>query len=149
MLRLLLTGNTERQGADIKQQQVGSLGRGSLARQDTSLDSSTVCNGLVGVDVLLELLSAKEVAEQLLNLGDTCGATDQDNLVDLVLVDTRVLENLLDWLHGGAEEVFAESFEFGTCDGHVHVNTVNQRVDLDGSLRSVGQSALGSLTGGA
>lgn len=61
----------ERQWNDIQQQHVGSIGRGSLAREDASLDSCSVCNSLVRVDALLELLAIEEVAKKLLNLWNT------------------------------------------------------------------------------
>jgi hypothetical protein len=131
-----------------KQDLGGGLGR-SVTRQDSSLDGSTVGDSLVRVDRLVRLLAVEEVGDHLLNLGDTGGSTDQDNLVDGGLVDLSIAEDALDGLHGGAEEVLAELFETGTSDAGVEVDTLVQAVDLDGGLSRGRESALGSLTGGS
>ena len=47
-----LHGDTERERNNIEEEKVGSVGGGSLAREDTGLDSSTVCDGLIRVDAL-------------------------------------------------------------------------------------------------
>ena len=69
--------DTHGQGADIDQQNVRA---GLLSAQDTTLDGSTVSNGLIRVDTLGRLLSVEEVLEELLNLGNTGGTSDQDDL---------------------------------------------------------------------
>jgi NAD-specific glutamate dehydrogenase len=130
-----------------KQDLVGGLGR-SVTRQDGSLDGSTVGNGLVGVDGLVGLL-VEEVADELLDLGDTGGTADQDNLVDGGLVGLGVAEDTLDGLHGGAEQVLAELLETSTGDGGVEVDTLEERVDFDGGLGRRGESALGTLASSA
>ena len=65
------------------------------------------------------------------------------------LVNLRVAENLLDGLHGAAEEVLAELLEAGTGDRGVEVDTLEERVDLDGGLGGRRESALGALASGA
>ena len=47
-----------------------------------TLDSGTIGDGLIGVDGLVELLAVEVVLEKLLDLGDTGGTTDQDDLVN-------------------------------------------------------------------
>ena len=47
-----------------------------------TLDSGTIGNGLIGVDGLVELLAVEVILEELLDLGDTGGAADQNDLVD-------------------------------------------------------------------
>lgn len=141
--------DTERQWCNIEEQDlVGRLG-GSVTRQDSGLDGSTVGNSLVGVDGLVGLLAVEEVGDELLDLGDTGGTTDQDDLVDGRLVDLGVTEDTLDGLHGGAEEVLAKLFETSTGDGGVEINTLEERVDFDGGLSSRRESTLGSLASGA
>ena len=39
---------------------------------------------------------------------DTCGTTDEDNLMDVGRVDLGVVEDLLDGLKGRAEEILAD-----------------------------------------
>ena len=50
-----------------------------IPREDTSLDSSTICNSLIRVDTLGRLF-AEKLLEELLDLWDTGGTSDQDNL---------------------------------------------------------------------
>jgi len=126
--------NTDRERSDVEQQDlVGGLGRG-VTREDGSLDSSTVGNSLIGVDGLVGLLAVEEVGDHLLDLGNTGGTTDKDDLVNRGLVDLGVTERALDGIHGGAEEVLAELFETSTGDGGVEVDTLEERVNLNGGL---------------
>lgn len=52
-----LHSDTQRERNDIKEQEVRSVSRSSLARQNTGLDGSTVGDGLVGVDALCNTVS--------------------------------------------------------------------------------------------
>merc|ERR1719282_1489438 len=138
--------DTERQRRNVEQEDLVGRLAGGVARQDSGLDGGTVGDSLVGVDGLAWLLAVEEVGDELLHLRDTSGATDQDDLVDGGLVDLGVAENTLDWLHGGTEEVLAKLLETGTGDRGVEVDTLEERVDLDGGLSRRGQSPLRALT---
>ena len=140
-----LHGDTKREGNDIEKEEVSSLGRGSLSGKDTSLDGGTVGNGLIGVDALLELLAVEEVAEELLDLGDTGRTTNKDDLVDLLLGDVGVLENLGNRVQSASKGLLVQILETSTGDVGVEVLTVEQRVDLNGSLGGVGEGTLGTL----
>lgn len=52
-----------------------------LSRENTTLDSSTIGNSLIGVNALRRISAAKEFLEKLLDLGYTRGAADEYNLV--------------------------------------------------------------------
>jgi len=65
-----------------------------LARQDTRLDGSAKGHGLVRVDAATWLLAIKELLDQLLDLGNTGGASDQHNLVDVGLLQVGILQHL-------------------------------------------------------
>jgi hypothetical protein len=140
--------DTEGQRGDVEKKDLLGLG-GGVSSKDSSLDGSTVGNSLIGVDGLVGLLSVEEVGDELLDLGDTGGTTDQDDLVDGGLVDLGVAEDTLDGLHGGTEEVLAKLLETGTGDGGVEVDTLVKGVDLDRGLGRGGKGALGTLASSA
>lgn len=98
---------------------------------------------------LLELLAIEEVAQELLDTRNTGGATNKDDLVNLVLRHARVLEDLLDGVEGARESLGVKVLEAGTGDGGVEVLTVEERVNLDGGLGSVGQGTLSTLASSA
>ena len=74
-----------------------------LGRVTNRLDCGTISNSLIRVDGLLKLLAVEEIAQELLDLWNTCGTTNQDDLVDLALVDVGILKNLGDWIQGAVE----------------------------------------------
>jgi len=140
-----LHGYTKGEGNDIKKEEVGSVGGGGLSGKDTGLDGGTVGNGLIGVDALLELLAVEVVAEELLDLGDTGGTTNKDDLVNLVLGKSGVLENLGNGVQSASEGLLVQVLETSTGNVGVEVLTVEQRVDLNSGLGGVGESTLGTL----
>jgi hypothetical protein len=69
--------DTEGEGVDINENDVGSaIGTG----EDTTLDGGTVSDCLVGVDSLRRLLAVEKVFEELLDLGNTSGTANKDDL---------------------------------------------------------------------
>ena len=53
-------------------------------------------------------LSVEVLLDELLDLGDTSGASDEHDLIDVSLSEVGILHNLLDGLHGGTEQVLEE-----------------------------------------
>lgn len=94
---------------------------------------------------LLKLLAVEEVAEELLDLRNTGRSTDQHDLVNLALINAAVLEDLLDGLQGSAEGLAVKILETGTSERRVEVLSVEEGVNLDRGLGSVGQGALRTL----
>ncbi len=70
--------DTESQWANVDQKNTAGV---LVAGKDTTLDGSTIRNGLVRVDTLRRFLAAKVLLEELLYLWNTGGTTDKDNLV--------------------------------------------------------------------
>ena len=68
--------NTEGERVDIYEDNITQT---LIASQDTTLDCSTVSNGLIRVDALGRLLS-KVLFEELLDLGNASRTTDEDDL---------------------------------------------------------------------
>jgi hypothetical protein len=94
---------------------------------------------------LLEFLAVKEVSQKLLDARNTSRATDKHNVVDALLLDTGILENLLDGIDGGLENLGVEVFETSTSDLSIEVLAVEKRVDFNSGLGSVGKGSLGTL----
>ena len=134
--------NTESKGADIDEDDIG----GTLSTgENTTLDSGTVGNSLIGVDALGGLLATEEFLEELLNLGDTGRTTDKDDLIDILLLDVGVLENLFDGLHGLAEKIDVDFLELGAGKGLGEVIAILEGLDFDAGRLLAGESTLGLL----
>ena len=133
----------KRQRCDIEEEQVLGLLR-SVTGEDSGLDGGTVGDGLVGVDRLVGLLAVEEVGDELDDTEDTSRTTDEDDLVHLGLVDLRIAENVL---ARAAEEVLAELLETRMSGGGVEVDTLVERVNLDGGLSGGRKGTLGTLAG--
>src|SRR5699024_1866457 len=86
--------DTQREWGNIEQQQI-LHGLGLVTVENGSLHSGTIGDGLIGVDRLVQLLAVEKVLEQFLDFGNTGGTTDQDNLVNLVLVKLGITQRLL------------------------------------------------------
>jgi len=54
------------------------------------LNGSTISDSLIRIDGLVELLSVEEVLQELLDLGNTSRATNEDNFVDLSLIELGI-----------------------------------------------------------
>lgn len=96
---------------------------------------------------LLKLLAVEEVAEKLLDARNTSGTTNKHDLINLALLDTRILENLLHWLQSTRERLGIQVLETSTSNGRVEIFSIKQRINLNSGLGGVRQSALGTLTG--
>ena len=90
---------SEREGRDIEEEKVVQLLRGASRSEDGSPHGGTVCDSLVGVDVLARFFAVEEVLEKLLDLGDAGRAANENNLVDLALGHLGIAEHLLNGLH--------------------------------------------------
>ncbi len=115
-----------------------------LAAEDTGLDSRTERDGLVRVDALGGRL-AEVLLNHGLNLGDTSGATDEDDVVNLALGDLRVLQNLLNRLQGLLEEIHVQLLELGAGESLGEVLSVEEVLNLDTGGLLGGEGSLGLL----
>ena len=111
--------------------------------------TSSIGHSFIGIDTLVEFLSIEVVLEQLLDLGDTSGATDQHNVMDLSFIHLGVTKRLLHRVQRATEEVSVELLKASPGDGGVEVNSLIQGVDFDAGLGAGRQCALCPLTSGA
>lgn len=89
--------------------------------------------------------TVEEVLDEGLNLGDTGGTTDQDDLVDLGLGHLGVGKDILHRLQSLLEEIRVQSLELGTGQSLLEVLTVEEGLNTELHGRSGGQSTLGLL----
>lgn len=90
--------DTERQGSDVKEKEILDL-----TRENSTLDSSTHGDSLIRVDGLGGVAS-EDGLDGLGNLGHTGHTTDQDDLLDVLGLETSILEGLTDGLDGSVDE---------------------------------------------
>jgi len=136
--------NTGREGSDVQKEQVLDLFV-TLTSQDSSLDSSTVSDGFIGVDGSVGFLSVEEVSDQLDDLGDSGRTTDKDDIVDLSLGDTGILEDLFDGGNGFLEHGKAKFFELSSGDDAVVIFGFVEGIDFDVGLSGRRENSLCSF----
>lgn len=84
-----------------------------------------------------------------MDTGNTGGSTDKDDLINLALVDSSILQHLLDGIKSARERLGVQIFKPSTGNLSVEVLSVKQRVDFNGGLGAVGESTLGTLASGS
>ena len=133
--------DTESKWGNINEKNVLSL-LISLSTENTTLNGGTVGNGLVWVDASVGLLAVEEVLNELLDLGDTGGATNEHNLIDLTPLETRVIHDSLDGFERVFEEIVAELLELSASQSFLEVDAINERLDRNLNLLHGGQVSL-------
>ena len=119
--------NTESQRVDIHENElVGSR----ITSENTTLNSSAESDSLIGVDILAGLLS-EVLLKHSLNLGDTGGATNENDVVNVGLLELGVLENLLNGLEGLLEQVVVELLKLGAGERLGEILALVERLNLD------------------
>ena len=106
----------------------------TVTGEDGTLNSSSVGNGLIWVDSLVELSSTEEISKELLNLWDSSGSSDQNDLVNLVLSKTGILEHVGDWFHAILEIFTAKLLELGSGNVGVEILTLVKGLALNWGL---------------
>ena len=107
------------------------------------LDSRTDRNALVRVDAL-ERLFAEVILNRFLNGRDTCGTTDQKDLLDIVRCHVGICHSAAYRLHRCFNEVTCEFIELRTCKSDIEVLRAC-RVCCDVRQVDVGSSNTGKL----
>lgn len=107
--------NTKGQRSDIEQEKVSDL-----TSKDSTLNSGTNGNGLVGVD-RLGGVATENALDRLSDLGHTGHTTDKDDLRDIGSLEVGVLEGLADRLNSAADERVHHLLELSTSELGVDV----------------------------
>ena len=69
-----------------------------------------------------------------LHLYNPCGASDEDNLVNVPHIDATVSQALLDRAHGNAEAIHVKFFTPCTRQSAREIDAIEERVTLDRRL---------------
>lgn len=112
--------NTEGEGSNIKKEDILDI-----TGEDGSLNSGTNGDSFIGVNTSVGQL-VKEVLDSLTNLWDTGRTTNHNDLVNLVLGKTRVLEASFEGLESFVDLSFNETLEFSAC--HLDVQMLGTSV---------------------
>src|ERR1700737_2186867 len=106
-----LHSNTHTKRCDIQQQKAFSLRATGMVGQDSGLDGGAVRNTLIRIDALVQSTSVKDIRHQFLDLGDTSGSTDQDNIIDILLVNLCVFEDRFNGCNCRLESFVIDGFK--------------------------------------
>ncbi len=86
----------------------------------------TICNSLIWIDALVQVLAIEELGKHLLDLGDTSGTSHKNNFINLGLIQLGVSKSFLHRFQGSPEEVTAELGETSTGDVGVEINALEE-----------------------
>merc|ERR1719469_10264 len=117
----------------------------TIPTEDATLNGSTVSDSFVRVDATVGLLAVEEVLDELLDLRDTSGATDEDNFINFAALQTRIVKDGLDGLQGVLEQIVTELLELGAGERLFEVNAVHEGLNDDLDLLDGREVTLGLL----
>ncbi|CAF3485171.1 unnamed protein product [Fusarium graminearum] len=123
-----------------------------LTRENSTLDSGTNGDSLIGVDGLGGV-SAENALNGLSDLGHTGHTTNEDNLLDLLSGEASILKSLADRLDGAADKRVDHLLKLSSAELHVNVLGARRvgsdegKVDIGGERRrKLDLGLLSSLT---
>mmetsp|Transcript_7601 Transcript_7601/g.19690 ORF Transcript_7601/g.19690 Transcript_7601/m.19690 type:complete len:201 (-) Transcript_7601:866-1468(-) len=137
--------NTEGKRSDIKEEKVLSLFT-TLTGKDTTLDSGTIGNSLIGVDTLVGLFTTEEFLDKLLDLGDTSRTTNKHNLINFVLLKAGIFEHTLDGTKSLLEKIHVKLLKAGTGKSLREVKAIEEVLNFHPLLVGVRERALGTFS---
>mmetsp|Transcript_4706 Transcript_4706/g.10345 ORF Transcript_4706/g.10345 Transcript_4706/m.10345 type:complete len:392 (+) Transcript_4706:682-1857(+) len=125
--------NTLGKRSDIQKKNFAG-GITSFSGQNSSLDGSTVGDGFIGVDTLRRILSSEIFGNELLNLGNTSGSTDQHDFVDFTLAHIGIFHDTANRSHCLLKQIVVQFFESGPSQSLTEVVTFSEFFDFQTSL---------------
>lgn len=137
--------DTKREGSDIEEEEVLDL-----TGEDSTLDSSTDSDSLVGVN-RLGGVTAENALDGLGDLGHAGHTTNEDNLLNLLGLEVGILEGLADRVNGAGDEGVNHLLKLSTAKLHVDVlgagGISSDERQVDVGLERRGKLNLGLLSG--
>ena len=107
--------NAQAQRGDIQQQQALDI-----ALQHAALDGSTHGHALIGVDAL-EGLAVQFLLDGIVDSGDTGGAADHQDLLQVRGTQACILQSLADGAHGTVDQICGQFVELCAGQGHIQM----------------------------
>jgi len=92
-----------------------------FSTDDSSLNSSSISHSFIRVYSSVRFLLVKEVLHQLPDFRNSSRSSHQYDFINLVLLQLRVFQSLLNRTHGLSEQVIIQLFEFGSSKYFTHV----------------------------
>mmetsp|Transcript_20089 Transcript_20089/g.17214 ORF Transcript_20089/g.17214 Transcript_20089/m.17214 type:complete len:181 (-) Transcript_20089:931-1473(-) len=99
--------------------------------KDTTLNSSTIGDGFIGVNTSVWLFTVEEVLDQFLDLGDTGGTTNQNDLINFVLLEASFIKSVLNGGEGFLEKISVDFFEFSSGEDLREFFTIQKIFDFN------------------
>lgn len=118
----------------------------SLSAQDSSLDRSTISDGLIWVDTLARFLAVEEIPQQFLDLGNPGASTNKDNFVNLAFLQTSIFHGLLNRAHGLPEQIVVQFLKTSSGKRLGEIHSVKEGLNFYSDLVLTTQSSLSTLT---
>merc|ERR1712193_358872 len=85
-----------------------------ITRKDSSLNSSTIGNSFIRVDRPVQILTIEIILKEFLNLWNTSGATNKNDFMNSIFIESSISKCLFNWVHCASEEIRAKFFKTST-----------------------------------
>ena len=119
---------SESKRGNIDEKQIFSFLR-CLTTENTTLNCSTISNSFIRVDTSIWFFAIEEILNKLLYFWNTGRTSNKYNLINLGLLEARVVENSLDWSKCLLKKVSAEFFKTCTSNSFLKIEAINQTFD--------------------
>ena len=115
------------------------------SRKDASLNSGTVGDSFIRVQLLVQTLSIEVFSQHALNFWDSSRSTDQHNLIDLGFGQVCICKSLSQRWQASIEDWSDKLFELGTIHAQTEVIIARQGLDINYSAQSCRKLVLGVI----
>ena len=134
---------TKRQRCNIQKNHILRLCR--TAHKNVCLNSCTICNSLIRIHTVIQLLPSKIIRKQLTNLRNTRRTTHHNNFINLALVHLGISQKSVQGGNCPLEKCLAQTLKLCTGQSCLKVNTLKQGINLNRRLGSRTQGPLCTL----
>lgn len=98
------------------------------------MDGCAGANSLVRVDTSVGVFSFEKLLDDLPDFGDSGGSSDEHDFIDLVLLQTTIVQSSLHGFDGAPEQVGVEFFKLSSGEDFLEVESFNEVFDFNGDF---------------